>query len=289
MKSIRNRGFLSIIQRMMIALAPLLLMGPASPACASGQEPYTIAVIPSVPPVAMHTQWTPLLERLTQKTGVRFRLKLFDRMAEFEQELGNGSPDFIFASPIQTVVAHKTHRYIPLVRGSKAIAVGLFVRKDSPFKTIDDLSGKTISFVGNKNLCSVFVRHLLVKKDNPLSFASIYAGSTKNVIKSVLIGKSSAGAVFIPELEKELAENREQLRAVIETPKIAPHPLSAHPRVPKDVRGKVAKAMLEIGADREEAELLRTVRLTSPVAADYQRDYQSLEIIDIRELADWGK
>jgi phosphonate transport system substrate-binding protein len=262
----------------------------ASPTVAAEEPPrsYSVAVIPSVPPVEMHRQWTPLLDRLTARTGLRFNLKLFDRMAEFEREIGNGTPDFTFASPIQTVVARQAHRYVPLVRGGKPISIGLFVRQDSPYRTIDDLSGKTISFVGNKNLCSVFVRHMLAKQEPPLSFASNYAGSTRNVIKSVLIGKSDAGAVFIPELERELEENRAQLRAIVETPKIAPHPLSAHPRVPEKVRAKVTQAVLAIAAEPEGATLLRTIRLPAPVAADYVRDYQSLELIDIRELTDWG-
>jgi phosphonate transport system substrate-binding protein len=237
----------------------------------------------------MHTQWTPLLDWLTQKTGIHFSLKLFERMADFEREIGEGNPDFIFASPIQTVVAHQTHRYVPLVRGGKPVAIGVFVRKDSPFETLDDLTGKTISFVGNKNLCSVFVRHMLAKREPPLIFASNYAGSTRNVIKSVLLGKSSAGAVFIPELERELEANREQLRSVIETQKIAPHPLSAHPRVPLNVRERVKSALLELASVKNGAELLRNVRLPSPVAADYKNDYQSLELIDIQELTDWGR
>ncbi|GAM10793.1 ABC transporter, phosphonate, periplasmic substrate-binding protein [Geobacter sp. OR-1] len=250
---------------------------------------YSIAVIPSAQTVAMHTQWTPVLERLTEKTGVRFNLKLFVRMADFEREIGDGTPDFIFASPIQTVIAYQTHRYVPLVRGAKPVSIGLFVRKDSPYRTIDDLSGKTISFVGNKNLCSVFVRHLLAKHEQPLSFASNYAGSTRNVIKSVLLGKSAAGAVFIPELEREPKENQEQLHSIIETPKIAPHPLSAHPRVSQEVQDRIIRAILEIASDKNGAELLRAIRLPAPVVADYRKDYQPLEIIDIRALTDWGK
>ncbi len=272
-----------------VALLAVQFVWSVSLANAAEVEPYTIAVIPSTPTVAMHAKWSPLLERLTEKTGQRFELKLYERMAEFERDIGDGIPEFIFASPIQTVIAYQMQRYVPLVRGGKAISVGLFVRKDSPIRSIEDLTGKTISFVGNKNLCSVFIRHLLAKQGKPLSYESTYAGSTSNVIKSVLLGKSTAGAVFLPELERESVENRNQLRSIVETPKIAPHPLSAHPRVPQPVREKVKKAILEIASDKEGAELLRSVRLPAPVAADYRQDYRSLELIDVKSLTDWGK
>jgi phosphonate transport system substrate-binding protein len=210
-------------------------------------------------------------------------------MAEFERDIWSGVPDFIFSSPIQTVVAHKANGYMPLVRGGKVVAVELFVRKDSPIRGIDDLTGKKVAFVGNKNLCSVFVRHLLGKHKNKLSFANEYAGSTRNVIINVLLGKSGAGAVFVPEMERESEETRSQLRALLVTPEIAPHPLSAHPRVPRTARETVRKATLAIAATRDGAELLKTLRLGAPVVADYDRDLRTLEEIDVKGLTNWGQ
>jgi phosphonate transport system substrate-binding protein len=214
---------------------------------------------------------------------------MYEKMAEFERDIWSGAPDFIFASPIQTVVARKENGYVPLVRGGKQIAVGLFVRKDSPFKNINDLTGKSISFVGNKNLCSVFIRHLLGKQKEKLSFTKEYAGSTRNVIINVLLGKSAAGAVFIPELASESEDTQKQLRALAVSPEIAPHPLSAHPRVPRNVQAAVTKVTLAIAADNNSTELFKTIRMADPVAANYDRDYRALEEIDIKSLTNWGQ
>jgi len=266
----------------------LFVFGVSLPAAAKQGNVYTLAIIPSAPPVTMHTQWTPFVERLSRETGLDIRLKLYEKMAEFERDIWSGTPDFIFSSPIQLMVAHKSSGYVPFLRGSKPIAVGLFVRKDSPIRSIDDLAGKKISFVGNKNLCSVFVKHLLAEHGNKLSFTNEYAGSTRNVIINVLLGKSDAGAVFMPELERESAETRDQLRAVLVTPEIAPHPLSAHPRVPRTVQEAVKKATLAIAATPDGAELLKTLRLRTPVAANYEADYRALEEIDVKGLTNWG-
>jgi len=277
---------LKIMRSIMLAL---LLFGVSLPADADQKQPYTIAVIPSAPPVTLHKQWTPFVERLTRETGLEFRLKMYEKMAEFERDIWSGVPDFIFSSPIQTVVAHMEKGYLPLVRGGKEIAIGLFVRKDSPFRSIDDLSGKTISFVGNKNLCSAFMQHLLGEKKHKLSFTREYAGSTRNVIINVLLGKSDAGSVFIPELAKESEDTRKQLREILVTPEIAPHPLCAHPRVPRTAQDAVKKATLAIASASDGAEMLKTLRMAAPVAADYDRDYKSLEEIDIKGLTNWGQ
>jgi phosphonate transport system substrate-binding protein len=280
------KNCLKIIRSLLLSA---ILFGAAVPVSAAQGKVYTIAVIPSAPPVTLHKIWMPFVEQLSHETGLRFSLKMYEKMADFERDIWSGEPDFTFSSPIQTVVAHKHSGYLPLVRGGKPVAIGLYVRKNSPIKTIDDLAGKKVSFVGNKNLCSVYVRYLLAINKNQLSYTNEYAGSTKNVIFNVILGKSDAGGVFVPELAMESEDTRSQLREIIVTPEIAPHPFSAHPRVPRKDREAVKKAILTIAASGDSAELFSKLRMGAPVAADYDRDYRTMEVINIEELTNWGK
>jgi phosphonate transport system substrate-binding protein len=266
-----------------------VFIGAGFPVAAAGGEVYTLAVLPGAPPVAMSKRWTPVIERVTQETGIEFRLKLFDRMAEFEREIWSGAPDFIYASPIQTVVAHQGAGYIPLVRTGTLADIRLYVRQDSPYRNVADLNGQTISFVGNKNICSVYMQHELAAYGQNMSFSREYAGSTRNVILNVLMGKTAAGAVFNTEMDRESAETRAQLREVAATPRFAPHPLSAHPRVPAAVRVAVQKALLKLAASADGAALLAPLRLDNMIEADYDKDYRQLEKIDIKGLSNWGE
>ncbi len=127
------------------------------------------------------------------------------------------------------------------------------------------------------------------KENKTLGFEQEYIGSSANVVKNVLLGKADAGAVLSAEMEKEPEENRGQIRALIETPSIAPHPLCAHPRVPKSVQKAVKEASLAAAGAKDGAELLKSVRLASPVAADYAKDYQPLEDVDVMRLSNWGR
>jgi len=280
-------NFLVIAMRRMVL--SMLVFGIVLPAFAGEGNVYTLAVIPSAPPVTMHTQWTPFVDRLAKETGLEFRLKHYEKMAEFERDIWSGVPDFIFSSPIQLSVAHTSNGYVPLVRGRKPVAIGLFVRNDSPIRSIDDLMGKKISFVGNKNICSVSMQHLLSQYKGKMSFEKEYAGSTRNVIINVLLGKSDAGSIFLPDMDRESEQTRMQLREVVETPQIASHPLSAHPRIPVTVQEAVKKAVFAIAATADGAELLKNLRLENPVAANYETDYQVLEVIDIKGLTNWGQ
>ena len=122
-------------------------------AAAEEGKVYHIGVIPTWPPVVTHTKWSPFVERLSQVTGLTFQLKVFERMRDFEQDIIlPEAPDFIFANALQTVVAHEIQGFVPLVRGDSTVKALIFVRQDSPIKTVDDLAGKRIAFVGEKNV-----------------------------------------------------------------------------------------------------------------------------------------
>ena len=116
-----------------------------------------------------------------------------------------------------------------------------------------------------------------------------YSGSTRNVIMSVLLGRADAGATLSPQLERESEEIRNRIRPILTTREIPSHPLSAHPRVPPEVRGLVQRAILDLAQTPEGAELVKQVRMPAPIATDYERDYLELETVQVKHLSDWGQ
>lgn len=144
--AVRAQGYWRII------LLFLLFFWPNSSDAAGAADEYILAVVPQMPPVAMHTSWTPFVERLARETGLRYKLKVYETMDEFEQDFQEGQPDFIFSSPTQIVLARQSQGYIPLVRNSRKVKGVLFVRADSPITQVSLLEGKNIAFVGARNL-----------------------------------------------------------------------------------------------------------------------------------------
>lgn len=115
-------------------------------------------------------------------------------------------------------------------------------------------------------------------------FRPLAAGNSSNVFKNIILGKVDAGATLDVDLERESGDIRSQVRAIYQTEELAPHPLSAHPRVPEKMRQAVARAALKIAQAHDGAEQLRVVGLAQPMAAEYARDYQKLEAINIEQL-----
>ncbi len=256
-----------------------------APAHADPGPRYVLGVVPSFPPLTTHAAWSPFVERLSRETGFEITLKVYENMPDFEADFASGGPDFIFANPVQAMLAHKAQGYIPLVRGNRRIASILFVAQESTVRDIKDLAGKEIAFVGPKNICSILVRQVLSQGDYAkLNFKSQMTGSASNVLKSVQLGKADAGALLEGDFNQQAAASGGGYRELLATPPIASHPLSAHPRVPPAVRTAVREAVLRLATEPGGPGILAAVRLAAPERADYDRDYRDLERIDVKGL-----
>lgn len=128
------------------------------------------------------------------------------------------------------------------------------------------------------------MRQVLSQQTVRLNLKQLFAGSSSNVYKSVLVGKSAAGAVLDVDFDAQPEDVKAQLTPLVRTPKMAPHPISAHPRVPKQLQQALEAAVIKMGSTAEGKKLLRAVQLSDPVPADYARDYKVLEKMDYDAL-----
>ncbi|MBJ6750247.1 phosphate/phosphite/phosphonate ABC transporter substrate-binding protein [Geomonas anaerohicana] len=250
---------------------------------AAAEKSYTLAIVPNLPAVTLHKNWTPIAEYLSRELGVKVQLKLYDKITTFLEETKAGNADFMYAAPNMFYLAYQKQKYIPLVRGSNMLRGQVFVRKDSPFTKVKDLEGKTIAIVGPKNVCSVITRHALLSGQN-IDFNVSYGGSTINVAKSVLVGKADAGATLDSSMMEDAPEMQREFRVLMQTDKIAPHPFSAHPRIPKQVRDAVTTALLNLDKSEQGRKMLETAKLAKPVKADYKRDYSFFADVNFDRL-----
>ena len=247
---------------------------------------YTVAVVPQIASIQIYRDWTPLLTKLEQVTGYRFKLLAYNEFSRFELALNQGVPDLVYLNPYHMVIAKQKNQYRPLVRDSSPLTGILVVRQDSPIKKLTDLDGKNIAFPSPNALgASLYMRALLAEKIK-IKTTPVYVGSHQNVYRHVLIGEVMAGGGVNSTLEKETEAVRSQLNILFTTPDISPHPLAAHPRVPVDVSKKIVAALLAMRNDPESSKLLAAVQIPQPIEADYKRDYAGLAQLKLERYAE---
>jgi len=227
----------------MYRIVCLLVLGLlASPALAQTPAKYSFAVVPQYSAVELHKDWAPLLARLSKDTGLVFELKILPSIPLFETSFLKGEPDFAYMNPYHMVMAKKAQMYVPILRDAKPLTGVLVVRKDSSFKTLKDLNGQKIAFPApNAFGASLYMRTLLSEVAR-IQFEPIYVKTHSNVYRNVIRKDAAAGGTVNVALNDEIAEVREQLQVLYQTPPVASHPVVAHPRITVAVQNIVAKA-----------------------------------------------
>ncbi len=120
-----------------------------------------------------------------------------------------------------------------------------------------------------------------LKGKNKIQFTQRDAITHTNVFRHVILGYAAIGVSNIAALNKEPQEVSSQLKIIYKTQKLSPHPLVAHPRVPKRLRQAVIDVISKLAESNEGRDILKNIRLSNPVKADYKRDYLPLERLEL--------
>lgn len=246
---------------------------------------YTWAVVPQFSSVVTHEKWAPFLAQLSENHGMKVKLQTYADFQSFEEDLLSGIPDFIYLNPFHAVMAKKVQNYTPIVRDGEKVLTGILVtRKDSGIREIPDLQGKSIAFPAPAAFgASLYMRALLIKEYN-ITFRTIYVGSHSNAYRATLVGRTEAGGGVERTLEAENEQVRDGLKIIFRTPGAIPHPVVAHPRVPKKVIESVIDFFFTSTRSRRGQEMLSSIQIGHPVRSDYNRDYANLEKLQLENF-----
>lgn len=251
----------------------------------SARSVYQVSVVPQFAPSVLHARWAPLLERIGRDAHTCFHLTVSASIPEFERDLARAEPDLAFVNPYHAVVARRQHGYIPLARDDRQRLSGVVVvRGDSPLRSLSDLRGKPVAFPApNAFAASLLVRAQLASQR--IEIQPRYVKNHGNVYRSIALGEMEAGGGVNNTLQREEPALRQRLRVLYETPRYAPHPLVAHPRIPAEMREAILSALIAQALSPAGRDLLEAVQMPQPVVADYARDYAALEALNLDRLA----
>ena len=239
----------------------------------SAGEGYSVGVVPQFTSKEINQIWTPVLEELGKRAGIKLHLSPSRTIRYFEIDLENASFDFAYANPYQALIAFKKQGYIPLVRDSLPISGVLVVHKDSDYKKVSDLAGQLIAFPSPNALGA----SLLVRADLDavyrISFTPKYAASHTAAYQSTLNRQSAATGGIEATLNLLNTEDKARLRVLYRTRETVSHPFMVNPRVSESVRQKVQNAWLALSADPAWNERLAQIpfdRLKKSTIDDYK-------------------
>lgn len=244
------------------------------------EKSYTLGIVPQFEQRKLFQIWQPIVNELEKRTGLAIHLRGSSRIPEFEKSFIAGEYDFAYMNPFHSLRAATSQGYIPLIRdGGRELYGVLVVRKDSDIDSIADLNGKRIAFPAPNALgASLMIRADLDRKHS-LKFIPSYVQTHSSVYLNVALRQVQAGGGVISTLRAQRAELSDKLRVLYETQRVAPHPISAHPRVPEEDRRVVQQALLNMSKEPAGQKLLNAIPIKEAVKADFS-DYEI--------MLDWG-
>ena len=248
------------------------------------QKTFSIGVVPQFDARKIHKIWAPILKELEKSTGYRFKLMGAPTIPEFEKEFNAGHFDFAYMNPYHVLLANKHQGYVPLVRdvGRRLHGV-LTVKKDSPISSPAELDGKIISFPAPNALGASLMIQADLQDIFNIKIKPRHVKTHSSVYLNVALGVSSAGGGVQKTLNQQPVEIRDTLRVLYKTRDVAPHPFSAHPRVPQKITAQVKKLLLELGNTPHGQALLKNIPIKK-IGNSSMEDYRPLNEIGLERF-----
>ena len=209
-------------------------------------------------PAVMHKRLRPLTRYLSDKLGRPVSLKLSPNMGAAIKEVASQQVDLAYLTPVAYLKAHaKGGAKIvakTVTKGKASFQLMIVVKKDSPYKTVADLKGKTFAF-GDKR--ALLQRAAVVGSGiNMEDFSSYkFIGHYDNIARAVLNGDFEAGI-----LKDTMAYQWEGkgLRILAESPALPPYNIAAKGDIDDDTLAKLKDAFLSL--DKNNPEHLKVIK-----------------------------
>ncbi len=236
-------------------------------------DTFTVGVVPQFEPRMLAGIWTPILEDLGARTGHEFVLVGSPNIAEFEEAFLDGAFDFAYMNPYHAIVGAEAQGYAPILRdGGRTLFGVLVVAKESEYRSVADLAGKTIAFPSPNALGAALLMRADLDRVHALDYTAEYVSTHSSAYLNVALGMMDAAGGVMATLNQVDPELRDGLRILYETSKLPPHPVVVHPRVDARIAETVQAAFLEMAASEEGQARLAKVpfrEITGAKSGDY--------------------
>jgi phosphonate transport system substrate-binding protein len=249
----------------------LLLLTLLAPLTTTAADGLHLVLTPSQKPTDLIAAGDDFARALGRLVGVPVRVTVASDYAAVIEALRNRSADLAFLHPVGYVIAHREAKATIVARnlwhGNATFTSRIFVRKDSGFKALEDLRGKTIAFVdpasssGYTYPMLLLMQRGLVKGRDPKTFFRevVFSGSHDASMRALLNGHVDAIASFDMAREQYLKDpaEREKLTWLAETPPIPEAGIAAREGLEPAMVARVRAALVQMRGPQYAALLKR--------------------------------
>lgn len=239
---------------------------------------YTFGIVPQQSAKKLAQLWTPVLQHLSEISGMEVKFATAKDIPTFEKRLAAGEYDFAYMNPYHFTVFNEQPGYVAMAHQSEKRIKGIvIVRKDSKAQDLTALDGQRIAFPSPAAFAATILPQANIAKMG-VNIDAKYVSSHDSVYMAVSRGLLPAGGGIVRTFNKTDPAVRDTLRILWTSTGYTPHAFAAHPAVSSADRDAFASALVSIAETEQGRELLSALGF-----ADIQRaDDASWD--DVRDL-----
>lgn len=206
-----------------------MLAGALGPRLVRAEPVLTVGVVPQQTASELAEKWTPVLQWLSEHSGLRLQFATAPDIPTFEKRLAAAEYDLAYMNPYHFTVFNARPGYAALARAKDERIHGvLVVRQDSLLKDLRELAGATLAFPAPASFgASVLIQAQLRRQG--IAFVPQIVKSHNSVYLNVAKGYHVAGGGVQRTLDLLEPELRGQLRVLWRTPDFTSHAIASRP------------------------------------------------------------
>ncbi|MDB2405540.1 phosphate/phosphite/phosphonate ABC transporter substrate-binding protein [Arcobacteraceae bacterium] len=248
------------------------------------QEKLTLGFMPYLSAEVLLKKYTPLANYLSKELDIKVEIVIAKNYTKHIEDTGKDKLDisFLGGSPY-VVITNKYGKKPLLVRyefnGKPTFGSVIFVSRNSPIKTLDDLKDKSFAFGNAKSTLSTQVPlYMLMNSGITLDSLSSYSHlkNHENVIYGVAYDDFNAGSVAQEVFNEKKYEG---IRLLKSSPEVSTHVFVTRSNLSKELQVKIKNALLKLKTIPSKSFILKNISksLTGFVEVkdsdyDYHRD-----------------
>lgn len=246
------------------------------------KEVLIVGVVPQFESHKIREIWQPVIDELSNRTGLELKLQQAIDIPSFEKELANEVYDIVYLNPYHLLMANNENGYLPIIKDSTRLLSGiLVVSKESGITSIEQLNQQEIAFPAPNALgASLMTRAELSRKN--IEFTPVYVHSHSSAYLNTVLGVSKAGGGVMHSLKQQKQNIQDKLTILYQTSKVAPHPIALHPRVME--QNKVIYDAFEDMFDSEAGKNKLSKIPMRGVEAATLSDYDNLKTLNLEQF-----
>jgi phosphonate transport system substrate-binding protein len=207
------------------------------------EQKIVFGVVPQQAASHLAHIWIPLLNALSEQTGLQLEFATAKDIPTFEACLAAAKYDIAYMNPYHYVVYHKTAGYRAFAKEKGARLKGLIVTKaDGSFNNISDLSGQKVAFPSPAALAASVIPRAEIRRQSVI-IEPLYVKSHDSVYRAVASGLVPAGGGIMRTFNTLPEDIKSKLKIIFETKDYTPHAFAASPQVPADIIEKITSHM----------------------------------------------